>query len=253
MSPTQVELGCGPNKRPGFFGIDKFPAPGLDLVLDIETQRLPFPDDSVEHIYSSHMFEHLEHPGSPLHPLREIVRVAKDGALVEIWTPHGASDDGLLLGHRNFYTETTWRHVCHLYPDFYLRDAPGRFAWKETRCVIEHGVLDRLEALHIPLDFALRHLRNITLEFGVFLEVRKADRAGAHLVQPAVKVGYSRQTVSQLVGQPPARPAPPQPPPASPPPEPPLRYRLVDSANDTLKAIPGAHRVVKSVLRALTK
>lgn len=253
MSETRVELGCGPNKRPGFFGIDKFPAQGVDLVLDIETNPLPFADDSVEHIYSSHAFEHLEHPGSPLHPLREIVRVAKDGALVEIWTPYGPSDDGLLLGHRNFYTETTWSHVCHLYPDFYLAEAPGRFAWVETRCVIEHGMIERLAELRIPLDFALRHFRNVTLEFGVFLQVRKKERAGAHLVTPQVKVGYSRQAivhdVAAISGQVRSNPAAALHP-ADPPP---LRHRLVDAANEALKQWPGPHRAMKSLLRSLVK
>ena len=50
-----------------------------------------------------------------MHTLREIMRVAKDGATVEIWTPYGKSNDAFLLGHRNFYTETHWKHICFEY------------------------------------------------------------------------------------------------------------------------------------------
>jgi predicted SAM-dependent methyltransferase len=50
MTVTKLELGCGRKKRPGFFGIDVQPAPEVDLVLDFEQQRLPFPDGSIEHI-----------------------------------------------------------------------------------------------------------------------------------------------------------------------------------------------------------
>src|SRR5437764_914807 len=83
-SPSRVELGCGSHKREGFFGIDIQAGPTVDLVLDIERQRLPFPDDSVDHVYSSHTFEHLAAPGSPIQTLREIMRVTKHGGLVEI-------------------------------------------------------------------------------------------------------------------------------------------------------------------------
>ncbi len=66
ISAPNVELGCGHLKRDGFFGIDVQGGPGVDLILDIETQALPFADDSVERIYSSHTFEHLCAPGSPV-------------------------------------------------------------------------------------------------------------------------------------------------------------------------------------------
>jgi len=96
------------------------PGPEVDRVLDIERERLPFADDSVEHLYSSHTFEHLTAPGSPIQTLREIMRVMRHGGVVEIWTPYGKSDDGLLFGHGVFYTEAHWKHICYMYDDFYL-------------------------------------------------------------------------------------------------------------------------------------
>ena len=64
---------CGANKRADFFGIDIAPGPAVDLVLDIEHQPLPFPDDSVDHVYTSHAFEHLT---NYQYVLREIMRIA---------------------------------------------------------------------------------------------------------------------------------------------------------------------------------
>lgn len=247
MEQRQIELGCGANKRPGFFGIDKYPAPGVDLVLDIETNPLPFPDDSVDHVYCSHAFEHLEHPSSPLHPLREICRVARDNALVEIWTPHGGSDDGLLLGHRNFYTETVRQHVCHLYPDFYLGDSRGRFAWVETQCVIEPGLVEKLDQLGVPLELAVRHFRNVILEFGVLLRVRKTGRAQAHQERPVVRLGYSRKSLVYTLPRPVPDRAVAQPTPVAAP-EAPLRHRMVDQANDRMKLLaPSAHRALRAI------
>lgn len=237
---SKLELGCGSHKRPGFFGIDKAPSAVTDLVMDIETAPLPFSDDSIAHVYSSHAFEHLDHPSSPIHPLREIVRVCRDGALAEIWTPHGRSNDGLLFGHRNFYTEASWEHICVLYPEFYFGDGNGRLAWERTEYVLFPGVREQLQQLHIPLSFALLHLSNISVEFGVFLRVRKNCANDARHVRPTIRAGYSRgecQDVSLLNPERPGHV------------EPPLRHRIADLVNETVKhGLPRAHHLVRSIV-----
>ena len=188
-----VELGCGSRKRAGFFGIDIAMGSEVDLVLDVERSPLPFPDDSVSHIYSSHTFEHLEAPGSPIQTLREIMRVCAHGATVEIWTPYGKSNDALLFGHRVFYTETHWKHICFEYDDFYLgHDTPGRFRWIRTQYVLRHGILETLRALNVPIEFALEHMMNIALEFGVFLEVDKTLRKAETPQVPVRELCYER-------------------------------------------------------------
>ncbi len=58
----KLDLGCGPKKRAGYVGVDALPAPGVDYVIDIETEPLPFPDGSVSHVFSSHCPEHLKDP-----------------------------------------------------------------------------------------------------------------------------------------------------------------------------------------------
>ena len=54
----KLDLGCGPNKREGFHGVDRRAFPGVDTVLDL-TGPWPWPDGSVEEAYSSHFVEHL--------------------------------------------------------------------------------------------------------------------------------------------------------------------------------------------------
>jgi hypothetical protein len=196
MTPQKVELGCGSNKRKGFYGIDVAAGPGVDLVLDIERNPLPFPNDSISHIYSSHTFEHLEAPGSPIQTLREIVRVAQHGATVEVWTPYGNSNDALLFGHRIFYTETHWKHICFEYDDFYLgHGCRGRFRWMRTQYVLRRGILEELEALQIPTGFAMEHMVNIALEFGVFLKVDKTRTKAESPQFPVRELCYERNNV----------------------------------------------------------
>jgi hypothetical protein len=188
--PNRIELGCGANKRTGFFGIDIADGPVVDLVLDIERQRLPFPDSSVEQVYTSHAFEHLTN-----YPfvLREIMRVCRPEAMVEIWTPYGKSNDGFLFGHTTFMTEAHFKHICYQYDRFYLGDTPGYLSWERSHYVLFPGIAEQLHRLGIPLSFALEHMFNIALEWGVFLRVKK-DRSAAPGPQvPEVEFGYSRE------------------------------------------------------------
>lgn len=165
-----VELGCGQNKRPGFVGIDNQPFPGVDIALDVNVEKLPFPDDSVDYLYSSHAFEHFHN-----YPfiLQEVFRICRPMATVEIWTPYGKSNDGLLFGHHTFFTETHFKHVCYEYDRFYLQASPGYFEWRESHYNLFPGIVDQLNAMGITLEFALEHMFNIALEWGAFLCVRK--------------------------------------------------------------------------------
>lgn len=255
MTVTRVELGCGRKKRPGFFGIDILPAPEVDLVLDYEVQRLPFPDGSIAHIYSSHSFEHLGSPLSPIAILREIIRVAEHGALVEIWTPYGRSNEALLIGHRTFFTELHWEHICFAHDDFYLGDTLGRFVWERTQYRLVPGILEELAQLRIPLPFALEHMFNIAMEFGVFLRVDKTAKQAQRPQHPQKEFCYQRGELIDVsaLSQPAAAPTVAEaPPPVAPAPaaeELPLRYRMMDLLNASLKSsVPGLHSALKKTL-----
>src|ERR1700746_1738543 len=58
LPEKKLNLGCGPNPRPGWINVDLFDS-RADLQLDLR-ERWPFADASVSHIYSEHVFEHFE-------------------------------------------------------------------------------------------------------------------------------------------------------------------------------------------------
>src|SRR3990172_7759561 len=140
----KIDIGCGSNKREGFVGVDSVAGEQVDYVVDVETEDLPFEDNSDEHAFSSHAFEHIR---SPQRALREIVRVCKHDALVEIWTPYLKSNDAFLLGHFNFYNENIWKHICYLYDDFYFADAPGRFQLQHYLYILYPDILKDLQRM----------------------------------------------------------------------------------------------------------
>lgn len=105
----RVELGGGRNPREGFINVDALDVTEVDEVVDLSRDRLPFADGSVGVLYSSHCLEHVEPYGLLL---REIARVCRAGAAVEIRVPHWLSDMAHCAGHRHAVSPTQVRHWC---------------------------------------------------------------------------------------------------------------------------------------------
>lgn len=88
-SPLKIDIGCGKNKKEGFWGVDKIKFDPVDEVLDIK-DRWPFEDSSVDEAHCSHTLEHLL-PLERIHFANELWRVLKPDAQCVIITPHWAS------------------------------------------------------------------------------------------------------------------------------------------------------------------
>ena len=84
-----LHLGCGPKYLPGFVNVDANLFNKLDLWLDVRN-GLPFPSNSVDSIYSTHMFEHF-YPDELQLLLRDCQRVLKPGGGVRLIVPNLAS------------------------------------------------------------------------------------------------------------------------------------------------------------------
>jgi len=83
---VRLDIGCGRSKLKGTLGVDVAAVPGVDIVADL-SRVLPFADNSVDAIYTSHTLEHMP---NLITAMEEIWRVCKDGALVNIWVPHAS-------------------------------------------------------------------------------------------------------------------------------------------------------------------
>ncbi|HZW40388.1 MAG: class I SAM-dependent methyltransferase [Syntrophothermus sp.] len=92
----KLEVGCGANKRAGYLGMDIVPLEGVDVVYDMNTPDWPF----AENTFSEIVFDDvLEHSRDFFTILKEIYRVAEDGAIIKISVPHFSCD--------NMYTDPT--------------------------------------------------------------------------------------------------------------------------------------------------
>lgn len=86
VEAIRLDIGCGKNKRAGFVGIDAMKFDGVDHVLDVRKTPWPWPDESIDEVFSSHFVEHLT--GAERIPFfNELYRVMKVGAQAQIITP----------------------------------------------------------------------------------------------------------------------------------------------------------------------
>lgn len=115
----KIDLGCGKNKKEGFFGIDIQNFPDVDLVCDCN-QRIPLDDNVADEIHANDFLEHLQND-KRIHIISEIWRILKPGGLFYSYTPstdcRGAYQDPT---HYSFWNENSFKYyIIDEYRDQY--------------------------------------------------------------------------------------------------------------------------------------
>ena len=190
--PLKLNLGCGSRKMAGFVNVDCFAACQPDLVVNLEETPWPWGDDSVDEIKLIHVLEHLgQDTATFLAIVKEMYRVCRDGARIEIVVPHPRSDNYLsdpthvrpvtaptlqlfdqrlnrqwaAMGAAN----TPLGQICGV--DFVLESGVNELEpeWYQKRI---SGEIDEAE-----LNFAVRHYNNVVAQTVFVLRVRKGRMA----------------------------------------------------------------------------
>lgn len=86
----RINIGGGFKRYEGFINLDFDKETNPDFVVNLESDTLPFPDNSITEIKAHHILEHI---GSGFfHLMQELYRVADDGCLFDIQVPHHRSE-----------------------------------------------------------------------------------------------------------------------------------------------------------------
>jgi SAM-dependent methyltransferase len=118
----KVNLGSGYKRIDGFVNVDDDPLVSPDYVVNLEKDKLPFPDNSVDEIIAHHILEHIGEGFIPL--MQEIYRVCKNDAIIDIIVPHHFHEmfisdpthkrpitvDGMMLFSKKFNREHIAKH-----------------------------------------------------------------------------------------------------------------------------------------------
>jgi ubiquinone/menaquinone biosynthesis C-methylase UbiE len=89
----KLNIGAGDTKLQDYITIDYDAHTNPDYQLNIEKDRFPFDDNTVETVVAHHILEHLGE--GYFHCLQEIYRVCKHGAILDIRVPHPRHDSFL--------------------------------------------------------------------------------------------------------------------------------------------------------------
>jgi len=139
----RLNLGSGMNPRPGYVNVDRFGTP--DLRHDLETFPWPWTDDSVQEIVLNHVLEHLgQDPNVFLEIFKEMYRVCRGGATVQIVVPH--------FRHDYFYGDPT--HVRAITPN-----TLHLFSQRLNREFIRGQFANTPLGLYLGVDFELIETR----------------------------------------------------------------------------------------------
>jgi len=131
---SHLHLGCGPKYLPGFVNIDGNLFNKLDLWLDVRN-GLPFSSNTVDSIYSTHMFEHF-YPDELQLLLRECLRVLRPGGGIRLIVPNlGSAISAYSRKQSAWFDDSFPRHFDSLggrFSNFVFCDGQHRTAFDFT-------------------------------------------------------------------------------------------------------------------------
>lgn len=121
----KLNLGCGFDRRDGFVNVDAFPTCEPDVLMDLETVPWPLDSDTFDYVLAKHVLEHVgQAPVVFGRVMRELYRVCRPGAEVEIHVPH--------FRHETFYADPT--HVRAFTPlTFQMMSKRQNEEWVKAR------------------------------------------------------------------------------------------------------------------------
>jgi len=96
----RLDLGCWDSKKKGFLGVDMLKGPTVDIVHDLTT-GIPYKDEEVDEIYTSHFLEHVPNPEFLI---KEIYRVLKKGSKATIIIPHFTNPGAYTPLHKTYWS-----------------------------------------------------------------------------------------------------------------------------------------------------
>ena len=177
----KINLGCGDKRVAGFLGVDRYRSAAAELLCDIE-RALPFRESSIDELHLDNLIEHVLDVAALV---RELVRVARDGARITIVTPHFSSLASWMdPTHLHHLSYDSMRH----FETEYLRDAlPGRIRVTGRKLSFGGGFFGLMGRAFFRLspEFYERKLafvfRASTLRFELTVgKAHDADRERAH-------------------------------------------------------------------------
>ena len=184
----KLNLGCGNKIIDGYVNVDKYDTYNIDIKHDLEKFPYPFEDDTVEEIILSHVLEHIgQSPDIFIKILKELYRICKNRALIEISVPHPRHDNfisdpthvrpitifGLSLFDKGLNKKWEKKGVANT-PLGLIHDV--NFCIEDSSYDLEDDILTRFKTGELDkakLDYMIKHYNNIVTQINIKWRVIK--------------------------------------------------------------------------------
>lgn len=110
-----ADIGCGGQKQyPWAVGVDRISHPGIDVIADLE-ERLPFEDNSFDHLFAIHVLEHIH---NLLGLMLEMHRILRPDGVLHVMVPHWQHVNAVAdPTHCRFMDVQTFKYFCGSNPN----------------------------------------------------------------------------------------------------------------------------------------
>jgi len=119
----KLNIGCGNKAIDGYIGVDKFQCIAADYICDIENEKLPFEDNSVDAIIMDNVIEHFSDIPKVIN---ELIRVSKKGCVIKVITPHFSALS-------SWVDPTHVHHLSYFSFDHFEKDGVSHYVGKGVR------------------------------------------------------------------------------------------------------------------------
>jgi len=116
-----LDIGCGSKKADGAVGMDIHAYPGVDIVHNLETYPWPVESNHFDRVICQHVIEHIDDVAKFM---KELHRIGKNGATVEVTTPHFSSVNSWTDPTHKKHFSVQW---YKLFTEGYLIQQVGRY------------------------------------------------------------------------------------------------------------------------------
>ena len=141
---TALNLGCGRNNPPDFYGLDIMQLDGVDLVADVNS-GIPLPDNTFNYVYARDFLEHIDAKNN-IKLMEEIYRILKPGGKLEFIVPSTDGNNTAAFQdptHYSFWNEMKF--------NYFLKDEHAGLVGKNLNTLLFFGRITKYKGLDVLL------------------------------------------------------------------------------------------------------
>lgn len=164
---VKLDIGCGEKVTPGYIGVDYIKYnDNIEYVINLNKEKIPFNDNTIDGILCSHIIEHLD---NPFDVIKEIHRVLKPGAELIIKVPYYRHYQAYHPHHKTYWSFGEFNIFNNSYTEFGYKWSKCKLDWnwvnqgEDKLLKVFHPIINKIIRKYIGI-----YERKLSLFFPVY-------------------------------------------------------------------------------------